>query len=219
MEQTRSNTLSVHDLVRLRFDVGVDARSRVEGVEGDVVWVAAPSEGATLLHRYGKETLALQWMAPRGRYTQPVQFLGTEGGHIETWRLQKVGEPTIEQLREFVRVEATLPIVASVPQSGEESVESVVVSGTTIDISEGGVRCMLATQGLAPELLQPETEVLVHLDLEGREVELAGKVLRRVQALHGRSEVVFMFHPSHHADELRRFVFATQVRARAASRA
>jgi hypothetical protein len=208
----RAGDLEVHDLVWLRFNDDVEARSRVEDVEGDSVWVAIPDEGAFLLHHFTSGEFALQWMAPRGRITQPVRYCGTEQLGVETWRMQKVGEPTVEQLREFVRVEAAIPIKATV--RGEESAEPTTLTGITIDISEGGVRCMLTTDDLPPE-----ADATVHLNLEGRALDIPARVLRSVQGLHGRSEVVFTFGPSPHADDVRRFVFATQVRARAASRA
>jgi hypothetical protein len=212
MSSIRTSHLAVHDLVRTCFAEGVDEPSRVEDVEDDIVWVAVPTDGSMLLHRHGEDSLAIQWIAPRGRFTQPVRFLGAEMRSIPTWRLQMVGEPTIEQLREFVRVDAAVPIsTTTVPEEGGEP---VTISGTTVDLSEGGVRCMLVTPGLTAD-----SEVVVHLSLGTHDIDVPARVLRSVRGLHGRSEVVFVFERSNHADELRRFVFAQQVRARAASRA
>jgi hypothetical protein len=217
-ESDRGISLGVHHLVRLQFGVGVDARSRVEELDGDDVWIAAPTDGAYLLHRHGEDDLALEWMAPRGRVTQAVKVVGIESGHIETWRLRKVGEPRVEQLREFVRVETAIPISATLLKSDDGAGQNQVFKGTTIDISEGGVRCMLATKDAGVSSLQPDAEVVVHLTLEGRPLDIPAKVLRGLQGLHGKSEVVFVFAASQYGDDIRRFVFATQIRARAASR-
>lgn len=212
MSPSRTAVLDVHDLVRICFADTVEEPSRVEDVDGDVVWVAVPTAGTVLLNRHGEDSLALQWIAPRGRFTQPVRYLGPEIRSIPTWRLERVGEPTIEQLREFVRVDAAIPVNVVVP--GQDGGEAVTLTGLTVDISEGGVRCMLTTPGIPAD-----TEVMAHLSLGTEDVAIPGRVLRSVRGLAGRSEVVLVFLSNSHSDAVRRFVFAQQVKARAASRA
>jgi hypothetical protein len=86
-----------------------------------------------------------------------------------------------------------------------------VLTATTIDVSEGGLRvrmprCIIADQ----------TPVGIQINLGGTQLELRGIVLRTTEAEHRQTEAVLSFEPTDkESDAIRRFVFQMQLRARA----
>ncbi|HET9655780.1 MAG TPA: PilZ domain-containing protein [Kineosporiaceae bacterium] len=100
---------------------------------------------------------------------------------------------------------------------GEEPTVAATLHGTTLDLSEGGVRCLLP-----PPQLRAGQPVRVNLEVEGELLHLDGTVVRsdRRAPVAGREPQcdtgIAFTEPDEHGDLLRRAVFSEQLRSRRA---
>lgn len=180
----------------------VELPSRIEDLDDTTLVVAIPPHGPRALSDSGTDEVDLHWVSIRGRYQQPAVVVETIKDPILQWRLEPYGEPQLMQRREYVRLATVLPL--------RVQHRELVADGTTIDISEGGCRCLVDYSDM-----EPGSEVMVYVEIEGRQLAIPGQVMRTVRALHARTEVVVVFHhPAQHGDLIRRFVFKMQVRMR-----
>lgn len=210
----------------------VDLASRVEDVRpatpGRPVQflVAAPTYLGDLLDDPGDvpgpagaepvdgEVWVMSWVSDRARWELPVcRSSGEPGRGPRSWWLTPAGPVRRRQRRRFFRA----PCGAAV-ELDQLSEPFRTLTGRTVDLSEGGVRCLLP---LPDGDVAPGTRVLVRLSLAGVDGVLGAVVLRsrrpprtsRVAGVHREVAIAFD-DPERHGDAVRRIVVRSQLRSR-----
>ena len=186
--------------------------SRIEEASDDRLVVTQPAalpDG----HPYepGVE-FAVSWPNERGLTVVPVRLAAArvEVG-MPLWYLEITGEPWVEQRREFVRT----PISGAVRLTFTAS-RSATFIAPLLDLSEAGLRCSMAAAD-AVKHSDPNAPLRLQLDLDGERFDLTGTLARRQQNAMRVDlvDLVAIFDkPVQRADDLRRIVFAEQLRAR-----
>jgi hypothetical protein len=188
--------------------------------------VVAPQYPGDLIDPEPDALWTLAWVSERGRWELPVRCAdavrpatgsGRPAGPRTLW-LTPAGPPRRNQRRRFFRA----------PWCGRVELDLLVdpyptLAGRTLDVAEGGLRCLLPTGPI-----EPGTRVLVRLGLDagtsgppsGRQA-LAGVVrrsrrpVRTARVAGWCTEVALAFDdPDRYGDELRRHVVRLQLRAR-----
>lgn len=225
--------LRVNALVEVRLG---DSRhwlpSRVEDVDvdGDRVVLAAPLQPApgpgtgpgtggvsSIVRPRLGERLSVRWRASRGIGTLNGHVVHATVGQLPSWTVAVDGDPVVIQRRRFVRVPVTLPVLAVVP--GEVGVAEQRWLLTTVDLAEGGMRC------LAPDPVEEidgpswpaEGDVELHFAIAGTRFVVPARIVWSSPAVRGRVyplSIAFKFVglPRRWADQLRRFVFSQEAR-------
>ena len=88
--------------------------------------------------------LEVVWRAADDLCALPVVLVAIEVGERPTWRLRRAGVLRRGQRRDAVRAPLTIPV-----RIGPEAAQS---NGTSVDGSEGGLRCILEKDRPAPDL-------------------------------------------------------------------
>jgi hypothetical protein len=149
----------------------------------------------------------LTWTLPDGVVELPVAYdsstvWNAEPTVLRLWWLAVTGEPVRIQRREYFRCPIALPVTL-VPG----------LTGRTTDLGEGGLRCLLVG-----DPLEAGASVESRLELPGGStLTVAGTVLRSDQALRApdHADTVVRFDdPEAAGDEVRRVIFAEQLRLR-----
>jgi hypothetical protein len=182
------------------------------------------------------------WVSADGLYDLPAGFVErvVVGPVVWAWRVEVTGRAQRAQRRRFVRVPwrstvrlDVVPVVrfgdaaddaepepgagidpGAEPGPGAEA-PTADVHGNTLDLSEGGIRCMLP-----PPPLRMGQPVRVHLTVEDQALVLDGTVVRvKVVApkpgAHPACETGICFtEPDEYGDLLRKVVFSEQLRLR-----
>ncbi len=163
----------------------------------------------------------LTWTCSLGVFELPAAFDSAlpapPDASLRTWRVEVTGDPVRLQRREFFRCECSLPITAVGP---DRAGGRATATGFTLDLGEGGTRCVL--KGPA---LRSGGPVQVSIELTpGNLLVLDGDVLRAAprgaSALSGAVaprpvETVVEFRDAErHGDAVRRAIFAEQLRQR-----
>ncbi|SNS72876.1 PilZ domain-containing protein [Geodermatophilus saharensis] len=149
------------------------------------------------------EHLELIWRGPEELRSLPAELVEVVAGDSPTWRLKIVGPASRGQRRNAVRAPMSVPIELAV---GER-----VLPGTTVDLSEGGTRCLLTGK---PGAERPEIEVgAVHpvvVDLDGDRLAAKAEVIRRHprEDHHTELSLRFVGLGERREDAIRRRVFA-----------
>jgi hypothetical protein len=201
--------------------------SWVESVRDDEL-VLAPAEDRTRqrLEVDVGERMEIVWRGTDDLRAMPAELVAVERGVDPVWRLRPLGPTTRGQRRAWVRAPMALP-VRMTPPSGE-------ITGTTVDVSEGGLRVVMSpAQPAADEVpvagaparpgpshptdedegdgdpLTPGAVVPLSLTLDDFEIPCSVEVLRRIRQEDGRSEVTLRFIGMHERtqDLIRRHVF------------
>lgn len=187
--------------------------SFLEKISGDEIILTLPRDREDRPVRPKPGTrLELVWKDPDGLLALPVQVLASDSA--TELRVRRAGSTAPGQRRSAVRAPLVLPVQLV---RGQDH-----LSGLTIDISEGGLRCVLDAAGAtpaastddgavkpAPELaVGDQVAVVVALDtavMDGR-----GEIVRRHGREDGRSELSLRFVglPEFTQDLIRRRVFA-----------
>jgi hypothetical protein len=141
------------------------------------------------------DRVEVYWVSGYEERTLPAKIASVEDGLL--WRLTPTGPAERSQRRKAVRGRMALPI--TIPWAG------ALLSGTTIDVSEGGVKALLDGWGLPPE---PGTVTSVSLTLEDGPLDLVGEVAWH-SARGAQWLIALQFHdvPEKEGDRLRRRVF------------
>jgi len=206
------------------------APSRVEHIEpatdgrswrGPRVLIATPRYPGDVDEPRPGTACTLTWSDGHAVYELLTMFdSALPGGpdtSLRTWRLEATGETVRLQRREFFRCECSLPVtVAGLDRAGARA----TATGFTLDLSEGGLRCVLKGPTLKPG---GGAQVGVELT-PGTVLTLDGEVLRATprpaSALSGSVEprpvetVIEFKDAERHGDTVRRAIFAEQLRQR-----
>jgi c-di-GMP-binding flagellar brake protein YcgR len=198
--------LGVHApvLIRVANQHGREFPSRIEDLEADAIIVGSPAGASAALLASGARDVDLSWLSPRGRYEQRCLVIEHLAGGTKQWRLRPLRQPKLIQRRRYVRVTAAVAV--------RILIDSAEIPGTTIDVSEGGVRVRLPRQAIS-ELCR----TTVYGAMGSAQIAVPGYVLRATDVPGGGTEAVIAFEAN--ADDtaaIRRFVLNAQLRARAA---
>ena len=132
----------------------------------------------------------------------PVVLVSTELGERPRWLLREAGEARRGQRRDAVRAPMHIPVRVG-PEIGAHS-------GSTVDVSEGGMRCLLEPDGDAA--VDPATGDVVRVSVlfPDSTVTCLAEVIRRHERDDPRMDlsVRFIGLTEHQQDVLRRRVFA-----------
>jgi c-di-GMP-binding flagellar brake protein YcgR len=174
-----------------------EIRSRVEDLldDGSVV-IANPSTGGAEFSLAAGRELEIEWAIKRGVARQWMLVRAHVDVGIPGLLLEPLDEPTPTQRRDFVRVDALLPVIVELETQDP-------VRGTTLDISGGGMRAVI------PERLEDGEPVHVTIGLPNdAPIECEACTLRLVD----KETYAFEFGEIDERDRERliRFVFAYQ---------
>jgi hypothetical protein len=215
-----------------------DVPEREDGGDPDEFLIAAPQFRGDSEPPAPDTPCLVLWTTDRGLVELPAAYVATEdgGNGIRTWRLVVDGPAIRIERRRYFRVELTMPMHVEIPRSASHYIERVRVGvggempevtgkvqgdvlalpGHTVDISEGGVRCLLP-----PPALPPGADVHLSFTSEGTTLRMRSLVIR---ATPGRGdtedlcETSLQFtEPGTYADVMRKVVYAEQLRLRRAT--
>ena len=121
----------------------IELRSRIEETGSSSLTIAMPSDGRSERPLPRGAVVYVDWICDRG--VVRVRGVVSELVRIPIPALLVVidGEPEIHQRRNYVRVSANLPVVATPIVESDDDVEVLSVQGTTFDMSGGGMRVRL----------------------------------------------------------------------------
>lgn len=175
-------------------------RSSVHEIAGDELVIAAPVEppGVAPLPLGGE--LSLSWTSDRGLHRLGVQ-LRQRLTRPPRWRVGVLAPPQREQRRAGYRV----PVMSSV----DVRLDGTWRRARLVDLSEGGLRCLLASGTDVAE----RSPCRVRLDLVRRGLELSALVVRVREGIDAMVDigVQFVEVPAALSDELRRYLFDAQL--------
>ncbi len=184
------------------------------------VVIAAPRYVGDLEQPPSGAPCALVWATQRGVIELPTAYLDahTLDQGLRVWALEVTGDAVRIQRRSFVRVPISVSVTVVAPAGAEDTAPidvPVTLQGRTLDLSEGGVRCLLPTD------IPADLPVNVVFAVDGEEFRLQARVVRSAPARSPRTgdplthetAIRFVDHASR-ADDLRRVVFAEQLRLR-----
>ncbi len=213
-------TPQVHCLVTLTDQLGRQYRSRIEDV-GDGLLVLARPLDLPVEHEFGLGAPVLvSWSDPAGVIEADTELLDSQlPGRLGCWLVRELGPYRVQQRRQFVRV--PVPGLARITvldaQSGQPRAP---LTARLVTLSEAAVRCALPAEQAVG--IGPNDPVSVKFAVSGNEFELAASVLKLQPARHEDRvlELVLLFELDEStAAELRRLVFAEQLRQRSEERA
>lgn len=133
-----NDTLKVNQLVEIKTD-GMLYRgtypSRIEEITGNVLYLAVPIRSGELVPLRTGETIRVSYVDKDNAYSFVTRVLGRKIDPIPVLIVERPQTITRIQRRNFVRIEASLPIYFQLLE--EETGE--IGEGRTVDISGGGV--------------------------------------------------------------------------------
>jgi hypothetical protein len=220
---------AVNALVSVR-DEDRDYRSRVEDVYGDTVELARPLD-LPLGHRFSVGSqLLVSWTGERGLFVLPTTLTQQKReGVVNLWVVQASGQGWVEQRRAYVRAEVSGPVMLRVlvleAEAGEPAdaaadvlpeAPPIEVRGQLVDLSEAALRCVVPQESPLGDS-DVGTPLHARFGVDGTEFALPGLLQRAApNALRPElREVVVLFdQPVPQATELRRMVYARQLKER-----
>ena len=201
------------DPIVLRDPEGREHPSTVRDLGNGLLVVAQPRD-LPADEALGTGTdVTVTWADPDGVVlVLPTRILAVHGdGPVPRWSLAVTGPASTQQRRRSERTAASGPV--AIRTVGDQ--QSHAVTGSLVDVSEGGVRCEVAA-GSADRLLMGPPEVVAEFRLGTIDFAVPGRVeFLRPTANPARLEdlVVVFDEPVSDVGALRKEVFALQVRA------
>lgn len=178
---------------------GLTVTASVERSDPAALVVRPVGEGTAARAVRPGDRVDVFWVSGFEERMLPAAVVALDGpdGDV-TWALRRTGPATRSRRRRSVRARVELPVVLD--RIGPR------LRGSTVDLSEGGLKALVAGCGLPPEAGSP---VLVTLQLEdGVVLELPGEVVWH--AVHGPTWLMALRFPrvgDAEAETLRRRVF------------
>lgn len=197
------NALALVDMV----DEPVMLQSRVEAVEGTAVTLAAPvgAYGIPVIPTAG-ETVLVAWNTVRGYFERKGIVERSERTPQPRMTIRPLGDVRRLQRRAHVRVAQLSPVTLTF--------DDQQICASLLDMSESGVRCVIER----PSPLGMDSQTIVTLELLDEKVlELPARPTRMYAIGDDHLEVGLSFTDidGRTASQIRRHVFAQQVRDRA----
>ena len=180
--------------------------SWAEAVSGDEIVVTAPKDRSMRPVEISVgDRVDVVWKAAGELCSLPCALAAVERSEQPRWVLRRAGAVQRGQRRDAVRAPMTAPV-----QLGSDAAR---IGGTTVDLSEGGLRCVL-DKGPAPDWLETPGEGLgtvvpVWLQLSDLTVSCLGEITRRFPRDDARTELSLRFIglSEHDQDGIRRRIF------------
>lgn len=184
-------------------DVGL--RSQIQDVVDDELVIAAPVEADDVAPLQAGETLTLSWTNDRGLHRLRV-VLRERIDDPPRWRVEIASPVAREQRRDSYRVPVMGTVGLWLPDRWW--------TARLVDVSEGGLRCLLPGDLVVPE----GTACEVSLDVVRPGLRLPGEVLRVREGVDAMLDLGIRLTDVAPpvADELRRYVFDVQLAQRQA---
>jgi hypothetical protein len=188
---------------------GVTVTARVDSSDADRVVVGPADDGIAW---FGSAVAAgdpaeLYWIGGQEEWTLAGTVAEVEGGDMPRWHIAVAGPAERSQRRRAVRARVELPVL--IPWAG------AVMTGTTVDLSESGMRALMDGWGVPPE---PSTPAQATITLDSSTVELHGEIVwTSTRGPRWLMAMKFAHVPEHVGDALRRRVFQALRDERAAA--
>ena len=135
---------------------GVSVSSRVEVVQNEYISVR-PSVGEFVEQVVVKvgDLVEFFWKTGDSQRAMPAEITDVDTGAVVRWRMRTTGPAEISQRRQAVRGRISVPV--------EAAYGSIELEGTSIDLSEAGIRAEFEGMGAPPEA-GARLGLVVHLD-------------------------------------------------------
>jgi hypothetical protein len=187
---------------------GVTVTACVEMASAELVVVGPSAGGTELAGSVAPNDLAeLYWIGGQHEWTLKGTVVEVEDGETPLWHIAVAGPAEHSQRRKAVRGRVQLPVL--IPWAG------ALMTGTTVDLSEGGMRAMMDGWGVPPE---PATPATATLTLDDDTVELRGEIVwTSARGARWLMAMKFVDVPEEVGDALRRRVFQALREERARS--
>ena len=178
---------------------GITVTAAVEVSESGLVVVRPEGDGTAWKAAVGRgDAVELYWVGGEEERTLEGLVSVIEDGDDPRWHLSVSGPATRSQRRKAVRARVQVPVL--IPWAGAQ------LTGTTVDISEAGIRALMDGWGVP---LEPGTSCQVSLDLDDVLVHLIGELVWT--SVRGSAQwllaIKFVDVPEQAGDVLRRRVF------------
>ena len=147
---------------------GISVSSRVEVVQNEFISVR-PSVGEfvdQVVVRVG-DAVELFWKTEDAQRALPAEVTDVESGAVVRWRMRATGPAEASQRRKAVRGRVSVPVTAEYG--------AVELKGTTVDLSEAGLRAEFEGLGAPPEA---GAKVDLTVQLEDGVVKTRAEVVR-----------------------------------------
>jgi c-di-GMP-binding flagellar brake protein YcgR len=203
----------INQLIALRDGAGQEFASRIEDVNGRILTVGCQLNLSTDAELGIGATVLTTWRLPNGISVLPGRIIAARRDRmLPVWDIEVTGEGWREQRRSYVRAEMPGSLTLHWYSPAEVSRQA---AASLTDLSEAGLRCITSAELFAGDAVAG-LAVQVALRTWQRRFELAGEVLRALPGKkRGHWEVVVIFtDPGKAADDLRRLVYAEQLRQR-----
>jgi PilZ domain len=185
---------------------GVTVTASVE-VSSTGVVVVRPVGDVSQCEIQPGDLVELYWIGGHEERTLGGTVTSVEGGSEPRWQIGVAGQAERSQRRKAVRARVALEVL--IPWAGGQ------MTGTTVDLSEGGMRALMDGWGLPPE---SGAAVQVSLTLDAALVHLPGTVIwTSIRGAQWLLAVQFQDVPEKAGDLLRRRVFQALRDERAAA--
>jgi hypothetical protein len=177
---------------------GITVTASVEESGSGLVIVKPEGDGTAWKTSVGRgDAIELYWVGGEEERTLKGLVARIEDGEDPRWHLTVNGPATRSQRRKAVRARVQVPVL--IPWAGAQ------LTGTTVDISEAGIRSLMDGWGVP---LDPGTPCQVSLDLGETLVHLIGEVVwTSVRGAQWLMAIKFNDVPEQAGDVLRRRVF------------
>lgn len=199
----------------LELSLGDGRRYRlvVEGRRDDGL-VVAGARGAAYPDLISLDVpFTIGWLADRSWFVVPATRVRLADATLPRWQVDIASEPRAVNRRRFMRGGGGEPIrITDINPAGGPD---ILITGTVVDLSEGGVRCQV------PELRQgPGDTARMSISFDDRAVEMVGIVqdLREPRQGEGVDAVLVYGLPEGTAQLIRRYLFRRELEGRRAAR-
>jgi c-di-GMP-binding flagellar brake protein YcgR len=172
--------------------------SRVEVVQNEFISVR-PSVGEFVEQVVVKvgDVVEIFWKTEDAQRAMPAEVTDVEQGAIIRWRMRVTGPAEASQRRKAVRGRVNVPVTAEYG--------SVDLKGTTIDLSEAGLRAEFEGMGAPPEA---GAKLKLSVQLEDGGIKTAAEVVRtQARGAHWVISIRFVNMQERDQDHVRRRVF------------
>jgi c-di-GMP-binding flagellar brake protein YcgR len=177
---------------------GISVSSRVEVVQNEFISVR-PSVGEFVEQVVVKvgDIVEIFWKTEDAQRAMPAEVTDVEQGSIIRWRMRATGPAEPSQRRKAVRGRVNVPVTAEYG--------SVDLKGTTIDLSEAGLRAEFEGMGAPPEA---GAKLKLSVQLEDGGIKTAAEVVRtQARGAHWVISIRFVNMQERDQDHVRRRVF------------
>jgi c-di-GMP-binding flagellar brake protein YcgR len=177
---------------------GISVSSRVEVVQNEFISVR-PSVGEFVEQVVVKvgDVVEIFWKTEDAQRAMPAEVTDVEQGAVIRWRMRATGPAEPSQRRKAVRGRVNVPVTAEYG--------SIDLKGSTIDLSEAGLRAEFEGMGAPPEA---GAKLSLAIQLEDGGIKTAAEVVRtQARGAHWVMSIRFVNIQERDQDHVRRRVF------------